>query len=158
LAVKEIMDWKLLAAFIAVPLLAGFAGSAFTAPAIPTWYASINKPSFSPPNWLFAPVWTTLFVLMGVAGYLAYSSARNKKEVVRVFGIQLALNTLWSVLFFGLRSPGLALLDIAALIGAIVWNILVFRKSSKTAGWLMAPYLAWVSFATVLNFAVWILN
>ncbi len=141
--------------------LVGVLGSIFTVPSIPTWYASINKPAFIPPNWIFAPVWTTLFALMGIAAFLVWERGIKKPEVksaLMVFGVQLALNLLWSVLFFGLQAPLYALIEIVILWLAILWTIIRFYRISKLAGWLLVPYILWVSFASFLNLSVWWLN
>jgi len=151
---------KLIAAIL-VCMLAGAIGSIFTAPAINTWYASIRKPWFNPPNWLFAPVWTTLFFLMGISLYIVWGKGLEKKEVklaVSVFGIQLALNILWSFLFFGLQSPFLAFVEIVLLWLAILATMMLFYKVSKNASLLLVPYLLWVSFAAFLNYNVLMLN
>lgn len=133
---------------------AGIIGAIFTTPEIKTWYTLINKPSFNPPNWLFGPVWTILFLLMGVALYFAVI----KKISLRWFLIQLILNVFWSIAFFGLHNPSLALVDIVLMIIIIVLTIKTFYKVYKPAGIILLPYLAWVSFAAILNFAVWRLN
>ncbi|MFH0739626.1 MAG: TspO/MBR family protein [bacterium] len=138
---------------------AGIIGSVFTTPAIGSWYATLAKPSFNPPNWIFGPVWTALFFLMGVALYLVWSSnnssAGGKKTAVLVFFQQLALNILWSVLFFGMQNPMLAFVEIIVLWLAILMTIFYFAKISKTAAWLLVPYILWVSFAGFLNFSIW---
>ena len=150
------------AVFVLVCLLAGGIGSIFTAPEIPTWYAALNKPDFSPPNWVFAPVWTTLYILMGIAAYLVYEKGAKKKGEVdaalAVFEVQLALNMAWSFLFFGLHSPLYGLICIAALWIVIALTMVKFYGISRPAGLLLAPYLLWVSFASVLNLFVWMLN
>ncbi|MFA5357848.1 MAG: TspO/MBR family protein [archaeon] len=141
--------------------LAGGIGSIFTMPMITTWYATLNKPFFSPPNWVFAPVWTTLFLLMGIALYLVLEKGLQKKEVkkaVSLFGAQLTLNIIWSFLFFGLMSPFLAFVEIIFLWAAIALTIKSFYPISKKAAWLLAPYICWVSIAALLNFSVWMLN
>lgn len=140
--------------------LAGALGSLFTAPAIPGWYAGLVKPSFSPPNWVFAPVWTALFLLMGVALAVVWQRKDHPEApaALRWFAIQWMLNVLWSVAFFGLHSPLLGLVDIVVLWVAIVVTILRFRRISRPAAWLLAPYIAWVSFALILNAAQWWLN
>lgn len=145
---------------IGVCLLAGFLGSFFTVSAIPTWYASLNKPFFSPPNWIFAPVWTTLYVLMGISLFIVISNKKQaiKDKAVVIFGLQLFLNFLWSVLFFGMKNPTLALIDIAALWIAIFLTIKSFSKISKLASNLLIPYLLWVTFASLLNLMIVILN
>jgi benzodiazapine receptor len=146
---------------VVICLLAGFIGSFFTTPAIGTWYATLAKPSFGPPNWIFAPVWTILFVLMGLALYLVWSrglAERKNKTAFCFFLVHLVFNILWSVVFFGLHNPGLAFLVIVALWLMIAYLILNFYRIKKAAGWLLLPYLLWVSFATLLNFAIWQLN
>ena len=146
---------------VAVCQLAGLIGSVFTRPAIPGWYAALSKPSFSPPNWVFAPVWTTLFLLMGIALYLVWTRGLGKAEVrtaMLLFGGQLVLNVLWSVLFFGLHLPLYAFMEIVVLWVAILLTIIYFWRVTAAAGILLLPYLLWVSFATVLNFSLWRLN
>ena len=145
---------------IAIPLLIGFAGSFFTVASVDSWYATLNKPSFSPPNWLFGPAWTVLYVLIGLSFYLVWQKGfgSDKRKALGVFSIQLFLNFLWSILFFSLKSPMLAFAEIILLWPAIIANIIVFYKISKQAGHLLIPYLLWVSFAAVLNFSVWMLN
>lgn len=138
---------------------AGILGSIFTVSSIPTWYATLAKPSFSPPNFVFGPVWTTLYALMGISFYLVWvSKAKSKQHAVRLFFIQLCLNAIWSIIFFGLKNPGLAFLEIIALWVAIFLTIKAFRKISKNASDLLYPYIAWVSFASILNLSIWILN
>jgi tryptophan-rich sensory protein len=146
---------------IAVCELAGVVGSIFTVRKIPTWYAALKKPSFRPPNWLFGPVWTVLYLLMGIAAYLIWQEGSENSAVLNamvVFGIQLVLNVLWSAVFFGLESPFGGLIVIAALWGAILLTIIRFLPVSVAAGLLLLPYIAWVSFAAVLNVAIYVLN
>lgn len=138
-----------------LPQFAGLVGSLFTFSAIPAWYTTLNKPSFSPPNWIFGPVWTILYILMGVSLYLVWSKG---KKGVALFKLHLVVNSLWSILFFGLRSPILGLITIIILWTMILVLIRTFWKINKTASVLLWPYLAWVSFATVLNFAIFTLN
>jgi len=140
---------------------AGLIGSVFTAPNIATWYAGVAKPAFNPPNWLFAPVWTTLFLLMGISLYLIFENGLEKKHTrfaVSVFGVQLILNIIWSAVFFGLQNPFLGLVEIFVLWLAILANIVLFYRISKIAGYLLIPYILWVSFAAFLNYNIWILN
>jgi len=140
---------------------AGVIGSVSTTPSIPTWYATLNKPSFTPPNWLFAPVWITLYTLMGVSAFLVWRkglSDQNVRTGLIIFAVQLILNVLWSAVFFALRSIIGGLIVIAILWVAILLTILSFYKISKTAGLLLIPYILWVSIATALNFSVLILN
>ena len=142
-------------------LMAGAFGSVFTFSSIPTWYASLNKPFFTPPNWLFGPAWTTLYILMGIALFLVWNKGFKDKEpklALYVFSIQLILNAAWSFLFFGLRSPLLGLAGIIPLWVSILLTIWRFWKIDKRAGALLIPYLVWVSFATALNYAVLAMN
>ncbi|OGE33683.1 TspO protein [Candidatus Daviesbacteria bacterium RIFCSPHIGHO2_02_FULL_36_13] len=139
---------------IGICLGAGVLGSFFTISSIPTWYVTLNKPFFSPPNWVFGPVWTILYILMGYSLYLVW----KKKKVPSIFWIQLILNASWSIIFFGMKSPSLALINIAVLWIAIVLTIKSFYKINKLAAYLLYPYLAWVSFASILNYSIWILN
>lgn len=154
---------KILKLFISLGVvqMAGIIGSFFTAPNIPVWYEGLTKPELAPPNWIFAPVWITIFVLMGISLFLVWDRGLKRREVrvaMLVFFVQLIFNTLWSVIFFGLQSLGLAFLWIVVLWSAIVININLFMRISKVAGWLLAPYIIWVSFAAYLNYAIWILN
>jgi len=146
---------------IIICLLAGVIGSIFTTSAIPGWYAALFKPSFTLPNWVFAPVWTNLYLLMGISAFLVWRKGLDNHLVnsgLRVFILQLILNTLWSFLFFGLKSPLLGLIEILLLWIAIVLTILSFFRVSKIAGILLLPYILWVSFAAILNFSIWRLN
>lgn len=141
--------------------LAGIIGSLFTMSKIPSWYMNINKPELAPPNWVFGPVWTTLFILMGIALYLVWKQGINKKDVknaLYIFGVQLILNVLWSIIFFGLENPGAAFIEIISLWISILLSIIYFYKISKPASYLLIPYIAWVSFASYLNFMIWGLN
>lgn len=140
-------------------LLVGMVGSFFTIKEIPTWYAGLNKPFFSPPNWIFGPVWTMLYLLMGISVYLVWVSKSKKvKKAINIFLIQLFLNFLWSLLFFGWHSPILGLVNIIILWIFIMKTIKNFYPISKISAYLLYPYLAWVSFASLLNAAVWWLN
>ena len=136
--------------------VAGVGGLA-TAPSIPNWYAGLAKPSWTPPGWVFGPVWSVLYLSMAVAAWLVW---RRGDAVVpmMLFGIQLVFNAAWSWLFFGLHSPGAAFIDIVLLWMAIAATTVVFWRRSTLAGILFVPYLIWVSFAAVLNFAIWRLN
>jgi len=157
----KIQNPKLLAISILICQGAGVFGSFFTAPSVKTWYTTLNKPSFNPPNWLFAPVWTTLFLLMGVALYLVWQkSKRNKevKKVLKIFWLHLALNIAWSFLFFGLKNPLAGLIGIIFLWGMIAYLIIAFKRINKWSGWLLFPYFLWVTFAAFLNFSIWQLN
>jgi translocator protein len=155
------ISWLKLFISIIVCLGTGFIGSIFTTPSILTWYSRINKPAFNPPNWIFAPVWTILFIMMGVSLYLIWNKGLKKKEskeALIIFILQLAINVLWSILFFGLHSPLYAYFDIVILWLLIILTIFRFKKISLTAAWLLIPYLFWVSFASVLNLSVYFLN
>jgi tryptophan-rich sensory protein len=138
---------------------AGLLGSLFTAPAIATWYAGLVKPALAPPNWIFGPVWTTLFLLMGVAAFLVWRTrAPQRRRALGLFFLQLFLNVAWSFVFFGSRDPRGAFFEIILLwlsIAAAVW---AFSKVSRAAAWLLVPYIAWVSFAGYLNYLLWMLN
>ena len=151
---------RLILSIVLVEII-GSLGTIATSPSIPGWYASLNKPFFTPPNWLFGPVWTTLFLLMGIALYLVWQEGLRKSNArlaVYAFSFQIALNVLWSFLFFGLRSPILGLVEIVILWIAILYTIIRFYRVSKPAAWLLIPYLAWVTIATFLNLGVLLLN
>ncbi|OQA31167.1 MAG: TspO/MBR family protein [archaeon ADurb.Bin336] len=157
------MDSKKVLKLFALIILCEVVGSIgviFTYPAIPTWYAFINKPFFSPPNWLFAPAWIILFLLMGVALYLILESksSNQKNLAIILFAMQFFFNVLWSFLFFGLKSPLLGLIGIIVLWFSILATILSFYKISKKAAYLLIPYILWVSFATILNLAILLMN
>lgn len=157
------IDWKKLLVAILICQFAGILGSFFTSSAIPNWYQTIQKPDFTPPGWLFGPVWVTLYTLMGVAVYLicqkkALFKKKLKKNALMFFGIQLVLNALWSIVFFGLNSISGAFIIIILLWLFILLSIIWFFKLSKSAGILLLPYILWVSFATVLNLAILLLN
>jgi len=157
---KTIDILKLVASIILCQL-AGLIGSIFTTPAIPTWYESLKKPFFSPPNWIFGPVWVSLYLLMGISLFVIWQRRENNPQAKKgliLFFIQLILNAFWSVAFFGLRSPLLGLIDIVLLWIAILLTIKSFFGISKTAALLILPYILWVSFAVLLNFSLWILN
>ena len=146
---------------VAVCLGIGFFSAFATQSSIDTWYQTINKPVFNPPNWIFAPVWTLLYILMGIAAGIVWSKGYYHKWVKTAmyhFVFQLLFNGLWSIVFFGLRSPGFALLVILVLLVLIILTFKWFRIVSKTAANLLIPYLIWVIFATVLNFSIWQLN
>ena len=151
---------KLVVSIVAC-LAAGAIGSIFTRSAIPTWYATLEKPIFSPPNWLFAPVWTLLYILMGVAAFLVWRKGLENRQIkmaLIVFLIQLVLNALWSVVFFGLEFPLCGFIVIVVLWAAILITVIKFFRISRVASGLMWPYLLWVTFAAVLNSSIWLLN
>lgn len=157
----SISDILKLVVSIVACLAAGAIGSVFTRSAIPTWYATLEKPFFTPPNWLFAPAWTLLYILMGVAAFLVWRKGLENRGVriaLIVFLIQLALNALWSVVFFGLESPLYGLIVIVVLWAAILITVIKFFRISRVASVLMWPYLLWVTFAAVLNASIWLLN
>jgi len=142
-------------------VIAATAGSAATISNIPTWYAGLAKPFFTPPNWLFGPAWTTLYVLMIISFWrilMAEAPQAARRRAIIAFLVQIALNGLWSIVFFGLHAPLGALFVIGAMLAAIVVTIIAFRPIDRLAAWLLAPYLGWVSFATALNAGVWWLN
>ena len=155
------MDALKLIGCLALCQLAGFLGSLATIPSIPTWYAQLNKPSFSPPNWVFSPVWISLFVLMGISLFIIWEKKPKNPEVRKgliFFFVQLGLNIVWSEAFFGFHSPLAGLIVIAFLWTTILLTIQKFYKVSKIAGLLLLPYILWVSFAAILNFFLWTLN
>ncbi|HEY4503735.1 MAG TPA: TspO/MBR family protein [Candidatus Paceibacterota bacterium] len=146
---------------ITISELAGIIGSIFTFSAIPTWYATLAKPTLNPPSWIFGPVWTTLYALMGISAFLVWKKGWDHKDVRKALGVflfQLVLNAVWSIIFFGLHSPLWALVNIIFMWLAIVWTMVIFYKISKPAMWLLLPYILWVSFASYLNYSIWILN
>ncbi|MBS0364059.1 MAG: tryptophan-rich sensory protein [Proteobacteria bacterium] len=145
-----------LAAALAVAGLGGWA----TASSVSTWYVGLHKPAFTPPNWLFGPVWTALYLLMALAAWRVWRAAGpvERRAPLGLYAAQLALNLAWSVLFFGLRRPDLALGEIALLLAAILATIYAFARIDRWAAGLMVPYAAWVAFASALNFEVWRLN
>jgi translocator protein len=150
-----------LIAAVLICLASGFTGFVATAPSIPTWYAGLHKPVFNPPNWIFGPIWTTLFILMGVAAFIVWDKGIKQKKIklaISVFAVQLILNSLWSFLFFYFHSPFYAFLELILLWCAILWTMILFHKISKIASLLMLPYILWVSFAGVLNFSIFLLN
>lgn len=145
---------------VGVCLLVGVSGSIVTASSVRDWYPGIEKPAWTPPAALFGPVWSALYVMMGVAAWLVWNArdATGRKPALALFGLQLVLNSLWSIVFFGLRSPGWAFVEILFLWAAIVATMWVFLRIRRTASLLLLPYLLWVSFAGALNFTIWSLN
>jgi len=177
-------DWFKLLFSLVVPLAAGWIGSLVTMPAIGSWYSTLTKPALNPPSWIFGPVWTLLYLLMGVAlfivwkknwqvknGLLAdrdrawnpwsrqfWSGDWQKGNIIAIFYIQLFLNVIWSFIFFGLHQPGLAFFELLALWVSVVYAIVNFYRVSKAAAWLLLPYILWVTFAGYLNWAIWMGN
>lgn len=153
-------DWLALLGFFVASFAAAAAGSVATAAAVQEWYPLLNKPVWNPPAWLFGPVWTLLYALMSIAAWRIWrrESQPGARRALALFFVQLGLNALWSVLFFGLRAPGLALVEILVLWGCLAWLQRAFWRIDRPAGWLWLPYLLWVSFATVLNATLWWLN
>ena len=156
----KIKDILKLGISIVLCQLAGFLGSLFTTSAIPTWYETLDKPFFTPPNWIFSPVWISLFILMGISLFVVWRRQDHPrfKTALIFFFVQLILNIFWSAAFFGLRFFLIGLIDIVLLWVAILLTIQHFLRISKMAGLLLLPYILWVSFAVVLNFSLWILN
>jgi len=155
------MDFLKLAVSLGSCYLAALLGSIFTSPNVPIWYASLVKPSFAPPDWFFAPVWTAIFTLMGISAYLISRGGMTDPKVraaLTVFALQLAVNVSWSATFFVLRSPLAGLTVIVILWALIALTIRKFWAISRIAGTFLLPYIIWVSFAAVLNFAIWKLN
>jgi len=169
---------------LAIPLIAGWIGSLVTMSAIGSWYATLAKPALNPPSWIFGPVWTLLYLLMGIALFIVWkkgwkvqnqmfvgrdkgwnpltrrfwSGDWQKQNIIAIFAVQLGLNVLWSYIFFGLHQPGLAFFELLALWVSILYTIINFYRVSKTATWLLLPYIFWVTFAGYLNWAIWVGN
>ena len=152
--------WLRLGLFLAACFAAAALGGVATGGAVRDWYPTLAKPAWNPPAWVFGPVWTVLYVLMAVAAWLVWRRAgwSGARRALTVFFVQLTLNAAWSGLFFGLRNPGAAFAEILLLWGAIAWTLVLFWRFSALAGMMFIPYLAWVSFAAVLNFTIWRLN
>jgi translocator protein len=146
---------------IAIPLAVGFISGFFTITGVGSWYQTIQRPSWNPPGWIFGPVWTTLYVMMGIALYLIWKAdtSRNLKNyAILLFALQLTLNFLWSFIFFNQHQPGWAFAEIVALWVLILFTIFAFAKINSLAAWLLVPYISWVSFAAILNYSIWKLN
>lgn len=154
-------NWVKLIIALIIPQVVAASGAYFTVTGIGSWYQSLDKPSWNPPNWVFGPVWTTLYVLMGIALYLVWRSKATEKQkrwAITFWGIQLFLNFLWSFLFFGQEQILGALLEIIILWLFILLTIFAFARINKLAAWLLVPYISWVSFAAILNYTIWDLN
>jgi len=152
--------WLLLLSLF-IPLAVGYLGSLLTMPGLDSWYGGLTKPAFTPPNWLFAPAWTLLFILMGLAFFLILRDGRENKNFSAAwmsFGAQLFLNIYWSFLFFFVQEPPLAFYGLISLWSMIFVNIYYFYQIKKSAAYLLIPYIAWVTFAGALNYSIWYLN
>ena len=149
-----------LGAFVALSLAISAIGAWVTAGSVGTWYRMLHRPDFNPPDWVFAPVWTLLYLMIALAGWRVWRSAglAGARAGMAAYAAQLALNLAWSLLFFGGRMIGVALAEIVLLLAVICVNAVLFWRTDRLAGWLLAPYAAWVAFACVLNFALWRLN
>jgi len=146
---------------VAICLVIGCLSAIATQSSINTWYVALNKPSFTPPNWVFGPVWTFLYILMGIAAGIVWSKGFYHKWVKTAlyhFGFQLLLNAAWSMFFFGLKNPFIALLDIIALFILLLFTIRQFQIVNTVAAYLLIPYVTWIAFAAALNFGIWQLN
>ena len=146
---------------IAIPLAVGATSGFFTATGVESWYQTINKPSWNPPGWIFGPVWTTLYVMMGIALFFVWKSAATellKRTAISLFAVQLLLNFFWSFIFFDQHQSGWALVEIITMWVSILLTIFSFAQVSKTAAWMLVPYISWVSFASILNYTIWKLN
>ena len=153
-------SWLVLVAFLVICFAAAGIGGAVTTPKIGTWYSTLAKPSWNPPSWIFGPVWSALYFCMAIAAWLVWrhDGTTRAQMPLTLFGVQLVLNVLWSCIFFGLQSPGLAFAEVLMLWGAVAATTITFWRRSRIAGILFVPYWAWVTFASVLNFAFWRLN
>ena len=145
---------------VAIALAAGAIDGLATASSVTTWYAGLNKPPFNPPNAVFGPVWTILYVVMALAAWRVWraSAAAPRRRALTLYAVQLVLNLAWSLIFFGLRQPGFALVEVIALLAAVLSTAVAFWRVDRPAGLMMVPYATWVTFATALNFAIWRLN
>jgi benzodiazapine receptor len=147
---------------ILLPFIVAGIGGIATSSSVSTWYPNLKKPAWNPPAWVFGPVWSLLYLSMGLASWLVWRTDAADRSQVRQalgwYGLQLGLNALWSVIFFGLRQVGLALVEIVLLLGALLTTLVMFRRIRPSAGWLLSPYALWVGFATALNAAIWWLN
>lgn len=146
---------------ILVPLLVGAISGLFTSSGVNGWYVTANKPWFNPPNWIFAPVWTVLYIMMGIALYIVWKSGTDQsinQTAIILFAVQLTLNFFWSFIFFKLQLPGWAFVEIIVMWLMILLTLIWFQKISPLAAWLLVPYISWVGFASVLNYAIWKLN
>ncbi len=146
---------------ILIPLLVGAVAGLFTSSGVNSWYAIANKPWFNPPNWLFAPIWTALYIMMGIAFFLIWRTDSDKsiKQTAMIFFVaQLVLNFFWSLIFFKLQQTGWAFAEMSIMWLMILFTIIWFGKISSTASWLLVPYICWVSFALILNYSIWKLN
>jgi tryptophan-rich sensory protein len=146
---------------ISIPLTVGATSGFFTASGVSTWYQTINKPSWNPPSWIFGPVWTTLYVMMGISFFLVWKSGTEdtlKNKAIVFFAVQLLVNFFWSFIFFKLHQIGWAFVDIIVMWVLILFTIFNFARVNNTAAWLLVPYISWVSFATILNYTIWKLN
>lgn len=157
---RNAVEWGVLALFVVGSLAAGILGSVATTPNIPTWYAGLVRPPLSPPTWVFAPVWTTLYLLMGAAGFLVWQKRDHPaaKTGLVLFGVQLVLNLAWSWVFFAFHAIGLAVVVVVALWLSILATIERFYRVEPLAAYLLIPYIAWTTFATYLTAAYWYLN
>lgn len=152
--------WKLVLSLLIPQVVGGTAGF-FTVTGVGTWYQGIQRPEWNPPNWVFGPVWTALYVLMGIGLYLVWKGPERspqKTRAITLWSVQLLFNFLWSFLFFNRHQIGLALADLVLLWFLILLTIFAFARINKTAAWLLVPYISWVTFAGILNYSIWVLN
>ena len=150
-------NWKLLISIL-IPFIASVIGGFFTATSVSSWYVDLVKPSFNPPSWVFGPVWTILYLMMGISLYFIWVSKKRNKVIFWFFGTQLFLNVLWSILFFGLKNPLLAFVEIIFLWVFILMTTICAYRINKVSSYLFIPYLLWVTFAAILNFSIYVLN
>jgi translocator protein len=155
---QERLTWWALASFVALCVAVGAGAGFATSQSVADWYPTLAKPSWTPPSWLFGPVWTVLYVMMAVAAWLVWKRGAMARPALLIFFLQLALNLAWSLLFFGLRSPFAGLIDIILMWITIVATILAFYSHNRIAAVLLVPYFAWVTFAAALNAAIWMMN
>ena len=154
-------NWVKLIISLALPQIAGISGALLTDTGESSWFQSLNKPEWNPPGWLFGPVWTTLYILMGIAFYLVWKArafSTKKQPAMIAWIVQLVFNFFWTIIFFGWQQPGWAFAEICCLWILILITIFLFARISKLAAWLMVPYISWVSFAALLNYTIWQMN
>jgi tryptophan-rich sensory protein len=154
-------NWVKLVVSLTLPQIAGIAGALFTETGESSWYQTLQKPEWNPPGWVFGPVWTTLYVLMGIAFYIVWKAdvpSSQKRPALSFWIAQLVFNFFWTIIFFNLQEPGWAFAEICCLWLLILITIFSFARISKIAAWLMVPYISWVSFAGLLNYTIWQMN
>jgi translocator protein len=157
---KYLSKWLSLIIFLFICLFIEIIGGLFVGTSVDSWYLELRKTSYNPPSWVFTPVWTILYIMIAISGWLVYCrpQSRKRKVALGVYAAQLLLNFLWTFFFFYLESPLLGMIDIIFLFGLVIWNVIVFWPLSRLASWLLIPYLLWTGYATLLNISLFALN